>query len=136
MPFQLYNFVGLKKNPNIKTIVREIDKVDDRIYFVREILANNEYVCDVYDGENRITNHYVVTLDDNYEKKNIRATFKIREYYPDTGIFIDNQTVFTSIEAIESDAPNYAIWGVSIVCDADCKALGIDPAAPWPPKAA
>lgn len=139
MTFKLYDFVGLNPNQKIKTIIKNLDQIDNRVYFVREILENDVYICDVYDGENRVENHYEIKLDlENYEKKNIRATFKIREYYPDTGTFVDNPTVFTSIESVlaaGARVPAFAIWNVSIVCDTDCKALGIDPTAPWPPKA-
>lgn len=133
MRFNLYTFVGLKeeKKENLTP------NLDQKTYFIREILADDTYICDVYDEEKHVSNHLKIKLSsEDYEKKDIKATYKIREYYPDTGTFVDNPTVFTSIESIRTDAPRYAIWGVSIVCDTDCKTLGIDPAAPWPPKAA
>jgi len=136
MSFQLYDFVGLRSGQKLKTVVKELDKVDGRVFFIREIVGADEYACDVYRGENLTEKHFIKVLDlENYEKKKIRATFKIREFYPNTGTFVDNPTVFNGIDAIQTDAPRYAIWSVSIVCDSDCKALGIDPAAPWPPKA-
>ena len=139
MPFQLYDFVGLKPNPNIKTVLRDIFRTDKRLFFVREVHDNDEYVCDVYVGENLVEKHYVTTLPiDSYEKKDVKATFKIREFHPLTGTFVDDPKVYNTIQdavSAGSLAPAFAIWGVSIICESDCKAFGIDPAAPWPPKA-
>lgn len=140
MQFQLYDFIGLSPNQKLKTVIKELDKVDSKIFFIREILENGEYICDVYLGENLIEKHYITTLPiDSYEKKDIKATYKIREFHPLTGTFVDDPKVYNTIQdavSAGSFAPAFAIWGVSIICDSDCKALGIDPAAPWPPKAA
>lgn len=143
MQFQLYDFIGLSPNQKLKTVIKELDKVDSRIFFIREILENGEYICDVYLGENLIEKHYITTLPiDSYEKKDIKATFNIREYYPNTARFVDNPRVFNSIAEIEEAVANneikttrYLIWKISIFCDVDCRTLTIDPAAPWPPKA-
>ena len=144
MPFQIYDFVGLKPNPNIKTVLRDIFRTDKRLLFVREVLENDEYVCDVYAGENLVEKHYVITLPiDSYEKKDIKAIYTILEYYPSTATWIDNPRIFGSIAEIENAVTSgevktqfWQVWGVSIFCDSDCKKFGIDPAAPWPPKAA
>lgn len=128
--FALYDWVGLKKEKEKLRVASQ----EQQLFFIREKNQDGSYVCDEYLGENHVRNHVITTLtEENYEKKDIKATYKIREYYPDTGTFVDNPTVFTSVDSIRTDAPHYAIWGVSIVCDTDCKTLGIDPTAPWPP---
>lgn len=142
MQFQLYDFIGLSPNQKLKTVIKELDKVDSRIFFIREILENGEYICDVYLGENLIEKHYITTLPiDSYEKKDIKATYKIREYYPTTATWIDNPRIFGSITEIENAVTNgevtaqfWEVWGLSIYCNSDCKKFGIDPSAPWPPK--
>jgi hypothetical protein len=133
--FEIYTFVGLKeeKKENIVT------NINQRTYFIREILSDGTYLCDIYNGENLIEKHYIVKLPtDKYEIKKIKATYKIREYYPLTATFVDNPKVYNTIQdavSAGSLAPAFAIWGVSIICDSDRRSLGIDPAAPWPPKA-
>jgi len=144
MPFKVYSWVGLKKEKYKNAGDIEYDDSVQQLFFVREILSNDEYVCDYYEGENHIRNHYIAQLNsENCENKEVKATFNIREYYPDTARFVDNPRVFNSIAEIEEaitnneiKTPLYSIWKISIFCDSDCRALGIDPAAPWPPKAA
>lgn len=139
MPFSIYDWVGIKKEKYKSVVNLDYEESKQEVFFIREILGNDEYACDVYAGENLVEKHYVITLPiDSYEKKDVKATFKIREFYPLTGTFVDDPKVYNTIQdavAAGSLAPAFAIWGVSIICDADCRAFGIDPTAPWPPKA-
>lgn len=129
--FVIYDFVSPIKNTS------KAQFITDQYFFIREINEDGTYVCDEFQGENHIRKHVIVQLPvEMYEKKNVRAFYTILESYPETNTYVLNPTAFPSIESIRTDAPRYAIWGVSIVCGIDCKALGIDPAAPWPPKAA
>lgn len=133
MQFELYTFVGLKEEKK----ENPTPKIDHKTYFIREILDNDTYICDVYEGENHITNHYKAYLPQiDYEKKNIRALFRVTEYFPDRPQFNERIETFLSVEDIVTEAPHWMISKIIILCDSDCKALGIDPAAPWPPKAA
>jgi len=141
MEFNIYDWIGEKQNDEKKIINTN---TPPQLFFIREEIGNDIYICDEYSGENHIRNHVKIKLEkDVYEKKEIKATYKIREYYPDTARFVDNPRVFNSIAEIEEaitnneiKTPLYSIWKISIFCDSDCRALGIDPAAPWPPKAA
>lgn len=137
--FELYAFVGLKeeKKENIVT------NTSQRTYFIREILSDGMYLCDIYNGENLFEKHYIVKLPTNkYEIKKVKATYKIREFYQSTATWIDNPRVFGSITEIENAVTNgevktqfWEVWELSIYCDSSCKKFGIDPTAPWPPKA-
>lgn len=136
--FGIYAFVGLKeeKKENIAT------NISQRTYFIREVL-DTTYVCDVYSGEDLVEKHSIIKLStDKYEIKKIKATYKIREYYPATATWVDRPQVFGSVVEIKNAVMNgeiktqfWEIWGISIYCDSDCKKFGIDPTAPWPPKA-
>lgn len=137
MPFyNTYDFIGLK---NSKKRFAEYN-LPDTYYFVREIHAD-ETICDEYRGESLVNKHVVMPhfSDIDYELKKIPATFKIREYNPLTQKMTDNPQIFyTAQDACSAGllAPKFAIWSVDIICDSDCRTLGIDPNAPWPPKAA
>lgn len=140
MPFSMYDWVGIKIEKYKSVVNLDYDENKQEVYFIREILGNDQYICDRYEGENHIEKHYRIKIDtENYEKKDIKATFKVREFHPLTGTFVDDPKVYNTIQdavSAGSLAPAFAIWGVSIICDSDCKAFGIDPAAPWPPRAA
>lgn len=130
MIFRKYDFIGLKAEKKL-----QIDKTET-VYFIRDI-TESAYICDVYEGENHITNHYALKIDDeSYEKKNVRALFRVTEFFPDRPQFNERTETFLSVEDIATEAPHWMISKIIILCDSDCKALGIDPAAPWPPKAA
>lgn len=128
MAFQIYDFVGQKVSP-IKS-----PNNDSKTYFVREVLGDGAYVCDVYEGENHVTNHYTIKLDpEKYEKKTIRALFRVTEYFPDGPRFNERTETYLSVADIVTDAPRWIISKIIILCDSDCRALGIDPEATWPP---
>lgn len=137
MEFNIYDWIGEKQNDEKKIINTN---TPPQLFFIREEIGNDIYICDEYSGENHMRNHVKIKLEkDVYEKKEIKATYKIREFYPLAGEFVDNPKVYNTVQdavTAGSLAPAYAIWGISIICDSDCKAFGIDPAAPWPPKAA
>lgn len=134
MFFQVYSWVGLRPEKYKNAGGIEYDDSVQQVYFVREVLADDTYICDVYDGENHITSHYKAYLPQTeYEKKSVRALFRVTEYFPDRPQFNERTETFLAVEDIVTEAPHWMISKIIILCDSDCKALGIDPAAPWPP---
>lgn len=130
--FKKYDFVGVKKVVSDKAFFQDMS-----LFFIRDI-TDSSITYDEYYGENLLKKHVIVdNLDPEvFEAKNIKAIFKITEYYPETATFKANPTIFSSIAEITTDAPAYFLTSVMILCDVDCKVLGIDLEAPWPPKAA
>lgn len=135
--FKIYDFIESKQEK--KATVNRAQNTT--FYFIRGI-TETEFLCDEFDKK-IIKNSVKIPLTqaENYQIKQTKSAFKIREYYPDTAHFVDNPTVFNSIaeigEAIsknEVKTPLYLVREVSVFCDMDCRTLTIDPTAPWPPK--
>lgn len=137
--FQPYNFIEKKQEK-----IAFINRTQNTTFYFVHTITETELICDEFDRK-IVKNSVKIPLEqaENYQIKNVKSTFKIREYYPETAHFIDNPKVFNSITEIEEAVAKneikiflYLIREVSVFCDMDCRTLTIDPAAPWPPKAA
>lgn len=140
MAFNTYDWVGKKQNNQEKIINTN---TPPQLFFIREKIGDEVYICDEYSGGNHVRNHVEIKLpEDTHEKKIIKATYKIREWYPDTATWVDNPRIFNSIEEIDDAVAAgvvttdlWGVWALSIYYDSDCRRYKIDSTAPWPPKA-